>query len=65
MSPHEWMKAVHEMADEYGYEVALSGSGHVRLTKEGHPMVFTSRTTSDWRAVRNLRAKLRRNEVAA
>ena len=61
-SPREWRRSVNDLADEYGYDVSTSGSGHLRLTKPGRPTVFTSATSSDRRAIKNLRSKIRRNE---
>jgi len=65
MTPREWRKQVAELADDYGYEVTRSQNNHLRLTKPGHPVVFTSGSSSDWRTIKNLRAQLRRNQPDA
>ena len=40
------------------------GSGHIGLRREGRRgMVVVSRSASDWRALRNTRAEIRRKET--
>jgi hypothetical protein len=65
VTPGEWKREVSRLAAEHGYKVNRSKSGHLRLTKPGRPMLFTSCTSSDWRAMENLRHKILRNEKAA
>jgi len=43
-----------------GWDVARTKGGHLRFTKPGRPIVHTSSTPSDWRAVRNALAMLAR-----
>jgi predicted RNA binding protein YcfA (HicA-like mRNA interferase family) len=43
-----------------GWAVARTKGGHLRFTKPGRPIVHTSSTPSDWRAVRNAVAMLAR-----
>lgn len=48
-----------------GYEVRVTGSGHLRLTSpELSGPVFTANTPSDSRDDRNIRALLKRNKRA-
>ncbi len=62
MKGREWRRKVDELAARYGYEVGQSNGGHLRLTKPGHRVVFTSQSTSDWRTLKNLESQLRRNQ---
>jgi hypothetical protein len=62
MTPREARREIARLAATYGYEVSESNGGHLRLTKPGYPIVFTSKSTSDWRSTKNLEAKLRRAE---
>ncbi|MER0727641.1 type II toxin-antitoxin system HicA family toxin [Pseudomonas aeruginosa] len=43
-----------------GWEVGLTNGGHLRFTKAERPVIHTSSTPSDWRAVRNAVAMLAR-----
>jgi hypothetical protein len=46
-----------------GWSVGRTARGHLRLTRDGAPgPIFGSGTPSDWRAVRNLQAAVRRAE---
>lgn len=65
MRPREWRKQVHAIADSMGWEVSTSRGGHLRLEKPGRRVVFTSCSSSDVRAVKNLRSQLRRAEATA
>lgn len=47
-------------AKAHGWQIAKTNGGHLRLTKPGRPIVHTSRTPSDWRALRNALAMLAR-----
>lgn len=49
-----------KLAKAHGYTVSRTKGDHCRLTREGYPTVHHSGTSSDWRAVRNLRGQLRR-----
>jgi hypothetical protein len=42
------------------WPLAKTHGGHLRLTKPGRPIVHTSSTPSDWRAVRNAVSMLAR-----
>lgn len=65
MTPrNEYGRRLQTMCAEHGWTVAgLSGSGHLRLTKPGHRPVFVPWSPGGpWRALKNLRAELRRIE---
>ena len=47
-------------AKAHGWLIAKTNGGHLRLTKPGRPIIHTSSTPSDWRAVRNAVAMLAR-----
>ena len=51
-----------ERARKYGAKTELTGRGHWKITKGDH-VVFVSQTPSDVRAVKNLRALLRRHDM--
>ncbi|WP_225579141.1 hypothetical protein [Pseudomonas sp. PDM14] len=42
-----------QYAKEHGWQIGKTNSGHFRITKPGRPIIHTSCTPSDWRAVRN------------
>lgn len=52
-------------AKKLGFDVTITAGGHLRFQLPGRPPVFGSSTSSDVRAVRNIRAKLRRSLAAA
>lgn len=56
------MKPVLIEALTHGWVASITGSGHVKLQHPQHGIVFTSCSTSDWRAVHNLKQQLRRAE---
>lgn len=43
-----------------GFEVAVTGKGHLVVTREGALVATFSGTASDWRSIRNSLAPLRR-----
>lgn len=47
-------------AKAHGWQITKTNGGHLRLTKPGRPIIHTSSTPSDWRAVRNAVAMLAR-----
>lgn len=47
-----------QYAQGNGWKVALTNGGHLRFTKPERPIIHTSSTPSDWRAVRNALAML-------
>lgn len=47
-------------AARFGWSISLTNGGHLRFTKPGRPLIHTSSTPSDWRAVRNALATLAR-----
>ncbi|HHW1634985.1 TPA: type II toxin-antitoxin system HicA family toxin [Pseudomonas aeruginosa] len=47
-------------AKEFGWTIAKTSGGHLRFTKAERPVIHTSSTPSDWRAVRNAVAMLAR-----
>ncbi|SFC76868.1 hypothetical protein SAMN05216577_11098 [Pseudomonas citronellolis] len=49
-----------EYAARFGWKISRTNGGHLRLTKPGRPIIHTSSTPSDWRAVRNALAMLAR-----
>jgi len=63
----EW-KELADAAKAAGWQIIPTNSGHVKweppqrsLTTVGHGgSIFTAGTPSDWRAIKNTRAKLRR-----
>lgn len=61
MSPNEYRKHVKAIAKEYGYKITKTNGGHLRLSKPGHPVVFSSLSSSDHRAVKNLQSQVRRS----
>lgn len=48
------------IARDQGWDVALTKNNHWRFKSPKGPVVFTSSTASDWRAIRNHVARLRR-----
>lgn len=50
-------------ARSHGWSISTTRGGHLRLTKPGRPVVHTSRTPSDHRAVRNAVALLSRADA--
>ncbi|TBU78198.1 hypothetical protein [Phytopseudomonas daroniae] len=52
-------------AKEFGWTVAKTNGGHLRITKPGRPIIHTSSTPSDRRAVHNALAMLVRADRAA
>lgn len=61
-SPREWRKDLTKLAAQYGYDLEIRKGGHYRLSKPDHPTVFASGTSSDWRAFKNLEARLKRHQ---
>jgi len=47
-------------AKEFGWTATKTNGGHLRFPKPGRPIIHTSSTPSDWRAVRNAVAMLAR-----
>lgn len=47
-------------AKAHGWQISRTNGGHLRLTKPGRPIIHTSSTPSDWRAVRNAVSMLAR-----
>jgi hypothetical protein len=45
-----------------GWTVTKTAGGHIRLAHANGAVIFTGSTPSDWRAVRNATADLRRAE---
>lgn len=50
-----------DIAEEQGWEVSRTRRGHLKMKSPNGNVVFHSGTPSDWRAVHNFVAKLRRN----
>ncbi|OXR62495.1 hypothetical protein IPC1576_25125 [Pseudomonas aeruginosa] len=60
------LQALFLYAKEFGWTATKTNGGHLRFTKPGRPIMHTSSTPSDWRAVRNsvaMLAKADRMEV--
>jgi hypothetical protein len=53
-------RTIRYLAREYGATLDVTGSCHFRLRLPNGGLVYAPSTPSDWRAVRNLRANLRR-----
>lgn len=53
------------LADELGWELSWTKKNHLVFLKEGRPPIFAGGTPSDWRAQKNLKARLIRAEVNA
>ena len=49
-----------QYAQGNGWSVVYTNGGHLRFTKPERPIIHTSKTPSDWRAVRNALALLAR-----
>ena len=49
-----------QYAQGNGWSVVYTNGGHLRFTKPERPIIHTSSTPSDWRAVRNALALLAR-----
>lgn len=50
-------------AHNHGWTISFTRGGHLRLTKPGRPVIHSSQTPSDWRAVHNAVAMLRRADA--
>jgi len=59
------LKPLIELAQAEGWHVERTRSGHLQLSKPGWPPIYTGSTTSDHRATRNARARLRRENRLA
>ena len=53
-------RELRDLARQYGASLAVTRRCHYRLDLPNGRVVFAPGTPSDWRAVRNLRAELRR-----
>ncbi|WP_287031416.1 type II toxin-antitoxin system HicA family toxin [Pseudomonas sp. UBA6310] len=54
------MLRLFQYAQTHGWSAAMTNGGHLRFTKPGRPIIHTSSTPSDWRAVDNAVAMLAR-----
>lgn len=54
------MQAIFKQLKKQGWSVELRKCNHWRLTAPDGRVTYTGGSPSDWRSVRNLRAKLRR-----
>jgi hypothetical protein len=52
-----------EAAEQRGWEIGWTRNSHIRLMHKNGGMVITGSTASDWRAVKNLRSELRKEEL--
>lgn len=61
MARSEHERAVRDLANQHGWKVSLTKKCHLRLTHEKyHTPIITGGTPSDHRAIKNLRAHLKR-----
>ena len=56
------MRGVIHYARDHGWHVTRTRGGHLQLTKQGCPCIFTASTPSDYRAARNVLSRLRRED---
>jgi hypothetical protein len=61
----QWRRAVEALAAAHGRSVEATAGGHLRLIKDGAAPIYTASTPSDWRALANTRAQLRRMDREA
>jgi hypothetical protein len=54
------LSALIKACEAQGFEVKRTTNQHLRVTKGGRPVVTFSGTPSDWRAIKNAMAQLRR-----
>lgn len=54
------LRKVVKALKEQGFEIEVTTKGHVRVSRNGKPVVTFSGTASDWRALRNGIAAARR-----
>lgn len=57
---HKRLLPLVEFALREGWEVMKTPGGHLKFSKPGFPPIFTSSTSSDFRAGLNAKAHLRR-----
>lgn len=62
LRPSEWRKGLQELADEFGRSVEVRSNGHLTLLDKDSsvPKIFCSSSSSDRRALLNIRSQLRR-----
>jgi hypothetical protein len=61
----EWRKHVNQVADQYGCEIVLTGSGHLMLEHPSGWSVLTGSTPgSQWLAMKKLRSQVRNKAKA-
>lgn len=58
------LRALFLYAKEFGWTATKTNGGHLRFTKPGRPIIHTSRTPSDHRAVLNALAMLAKADRA-
>ncbi len=59
---HKRLLPLIEYALGEGWEVLRTQGGHLKFVKPGLPLIYTSATASDHRAIRNAHAMLRRTQ---
>lgn len=62
--PGKKLQALYTYAAVFGWTINRTNGGHLRFTKPGCPIIHTSSTPSDCRAVRNALAMLARADRA-
>lgn len=55
------LRPLHDLATAQGWTVTVRRNGHLRWRHPSGAQVFTSATTSDWRAVHKIKRDLRNN----
>jgi predicted RNA binding protein YcfA (HicA-like mRNA interferase family) len=54
------LKQIVQMYEQWGWSVEKTNGGHLRFKGPKGELVFSGSTPSDWRAIANLKAQLRR-----
>jgi hypothetical protein len=57
---HETLRHLAAFAEANGWTVSRTHGGHIKFTKPGLGSIYTSSTSSDYRAGLNAKARLRR-----
>jgi hypothetical protein len=55
-----YRKDIIRWANERGWSVELTNGSHLKFIKPGKPIIFGSSTPGDWRAIKNVKAKMER-----
>jgi hypothetical protein len=63
MTTRTYQRELRTLARQSGWSVSPTRGGHLRLTRPGSGPVFAPATPSDWRALPNVRAEMKRRET--